>query len=74
MKLKRIVLLISLFLFSGNYLDIRAQESVPPDGGGSFECKTEILSCGWFSGKKRTVCHSLGDGVQCLCGDSTECN
>jgi hypothetical protein len=38
---------------------------------GSGSCKVEVLSCRMF--KTRQICHINGNGVDCTCGQSTEC-
>ncbi|MDO8965398.1 hypothetical protein [Algoriphagus sp.] len=54
--------------------DVKAQGVGGPGGGiGGFECKVEIFICNYFTGSSRQVCHQNGDGVSCLCGESTTC-
>jgi 1,4-dihydroxy-2-naphthoyl-CoA synthase len=39
--------------------------------GSDLSCKVEVIDCS--SGGTRQICHKNGEGVSCLCGDSTEC-
>jgi hypothetical protein len=62
--------------FLGSFLFINcgamAQESVPGSGEG-FECKIELIRCNWYNADTRQVCHQNGDGLSCICGQSTTC-
>jgi hypothetical protein len=58
----------SVLLFNGN---AKAQESEPGEGG--YSCKVEIITCNWFTGTTRQICHQNGAGVDCSCGQSTTC-
>jgi len=57
--------------FSGSILF--AQGMADPGQGGGFECKIELLKCNWYSSETRQICHQNGDGLSCICGQSTNC-
>lgn len=44
------------------------------DGSGGFECKTESIRCNWYNAETRLICHQNGDGLSCVCGQSTTCS
>lgn len=52
--------------------EVKAQE-VGGGGGGGFECKTEVIRCNWWNADTRTICHENGNGISCICGESTTC-
>jgi hypothetical protein len=43
-------------------------------GEGGLECKVEVLTCNWFTGSTRQICHQNGTGVTCVCGQSSNCS
>ncbi len=58
--------------FTFGSTEVQAQE-VGGGGSGGFECKTETVRCNWWNADTRTICHQNGNGISCICGQSTTC-
>lgn len=66
-----IVFFMGAMMFGGLPLDAKAElPSLPEEG---FDCKIEIIRCNWYNADVRQICHQNGDGISCICGESTSC-
>ncbi|MGJ3236795.1 hypothetical protein [Marivirga sp.] len=67
--LPMVLMLLVASLFGANFAVSQELEG----GGGGESCTTEILDCPRWGTGDRVICHENGGGINCNCGESTEC-
>lgn len=72
-KLKLVSVFFSLLMFISFTFVPVSNAAVVDIGDAELKCKVEIIDCpGWGTGD-RQICHQNGTGLNCTCGESTNC-